>query len=94
MEPQTVLNQWVGLVAAGVAVLLLAGWLAAYVLGREEVRIEVYVDGKGEWRWRAVARNNRVVADSGEGYASRGNVLRAIRAFKAGFATAKVVDVA
>ena len=28
----------------------------------------VYRDGKREWRWRLVAKNGRVIADSGEGY--------------------------
>lgn len=31
-------------------------------------RAEFYRDGSGEWRWRVLAGNNRVVADSGEGY--------------------------
>lgn len=31
-------------------------------------RVRVYRDAKGEWRWQAIARNNEVVADSGEGY--------------------------
>lgn len=35
------------------------------------MKIVVYRDGVGEWRWRIVARNGRVVADSGEGYKRR-----------------------
>jgi uncharacterized protein YegP (UPF0339 family) len=27
-----------------------------------------YQDAKGEWRWRLVAANGRIIADSGEGY--------------------------
>jgi uncharacterized protein YegP (UPF0339 family) len=27
-----------------------------------------YKDAKGEWRWRLVAANGRIIADSGEGY--------------------------
>ena len=34
---------------------------------------EFYQDDSGEWRWRAVAPNGRVVADSGEGYKNRGD---------------------
>jgi hypothetical protein len=30
--------------------------------------IEIYKDRKGEWRWRAKAKNGRIVADSAEGY--------------------------
>ena len=31
---------------------------------------EYYKDAKGEWRWRLVASNGRIIADSGEGYNS------------------------
>lgn len=34
---------------------------------------EFYQDDSGEWRWRAVAPNGRIVADSGEGYKNRGD---------------------
>ena len=33
--------------------------------------VEFYKDAAGEWRWRAKAGNNEVVADSGEGYQNR-----------------------
>lgn len=39
--------------------------------------IEVYEDRRGEWRWRAVARNGKIIADGAEGYASKGNAKRA-----------------
>lgn len=29
---------------------------------------KIYQDEAGEWRWRLVAANNRIIADSGEGY--------------------------
>jgi uncharacterized protein YegP (UPF0339 family) len=35
---------------------------------KRTAKIEMYVDKKGEWRWRFVARNGRIIADSGEGY--------------------------
>jgi uncharacterized protein YegP (UPF0339 family) len=31
-------------------------------------RVRVYRDAKGEYRWQALARNNEIVAASGEGY--------------------------
>lgn len=31
-------------------------------------KIRVYRDRADEWRWRAFARNHKIVADSGEGY--------------------------
>ena len=34
-------------------------------------KFEFYQDTKGEWRWRKVAPNNKVVASSGEGFSSR-----------------------
>jgi uncharacterized protein YegP (UPF0339 family) len=33
--------------------------------------VEMYQDSGGEWRWRVVADNGKVVADSGEGYINR-----------------------
>lgn len=32
------------------------------------MRFEKYVDGQGYWRWRLLASNGRIIADSGEGY--------------------------
>lgn len=32
------------------------------------MRVQVYRDRKGDWRWRVFARNGRIVAVSGEGY--------------------------
>ena len=34
-------------------------------------RVVVYKDQAGEWRWKAIAENGKVVADSGEGYRNR-----------------------
>jgi amphi-Trp domain-containing protein len=42
-------------------------------------RFEVYEDRAEEWRWRLVHWNGNVIADSGEGYASRSNAERAAR---------------
>ncbi|ELY71398.1 amphi-Trp domain-containing protein [Natrinema versiforme] len=42
-------------------------------------RFEVYEDKGGQWRWRLVHWNGNIVADSGEGYASRSNAERAAR---------------
>ena len=38
---------------------------------------KMYRDAKGEHRWRLVASNGRVVADSGEGYKTRTGALHA-----------------
>jgi len=43
------------------------------------MRVDVYIDAAGHYRWRLVARNGRILADSGEGYATRANLMRALR---------------
>ena len=40
-------------------------------------KFEVYRDAASDYRWRLKASNGRIVADSGEGYASRSNARRA-----------------
>lgn len=45
------------------------------------VRFDVY-EAKDGWRWRAIAGNNRIVADSAESYDSNYNVNRALRTFR------------
>lgn len=39
-------------------------------------KIELYKDAAGEWRWRALSGNGRIVAESGEGYKERRKALR------------------
>jgi uncharacterized protein YegP (UPF0339 family) len=46
--------------------------------GESDATIERYEDRAGEWRWRLVHRNGNIIADGSEGYASKGNVTRAI----------------
>lgn len=46
--------------------------------------VVVYKDKAGEWRWRLKARNGKIVADSGEGYASKRNARRAFAAVYTG----------
>ena len=40
---------------------------------------EIYQDRRGDWRWRLYARNGRIVADSGEGYARQSGAIAAMR---------------
>ena len=42
-------------------------------------KLEIYRDGRGEWRWRLRASNGRIVADSGEGYQRRASALHAMQ---------------
>lgn len=41
--------------------------------------LTVYQDKKGAYRWRISHANGNIVADSGEGYATRSNAVRAAR---------------
>ena len=43
---------------------------------------EYYKDAKGEWRWRLVASNGHIIADSGEGYESESECKRDIERVK------------
>lgn len=42
------------------------------------MRIDVYEDKQGQWRWRFVAANGRIIADSAEGYSTESNCRRAV----------------
>lgn len=42
------------------------------------MKIEVYRDSAGEWRWRLKAGNGRIMADGGEGYVDRRGAIRAV----------------
>jgi len=44
----------------------------------QRLTFEAYEDARDEWRWRLVSSRGRIVADSGEGYATRASCLRAI----------------
>lgn len=41
------------------------------------LRFEIYKDRAGLWRWTLIANNGKTIADSGEGYASEYNAVRA-----------------
>ena len=43
----------------------------------------VYKDRAKEWRWRLVAANGRIIADSGEGYTERNDAVEALERVKA-----------
>ncbi|MFC6939012.1 HVO_2922 family protein [Salinirubellus sp. GCM10025818] len=43
---------------------------------------EVFRDNADEWRWRLVASNGNIIADSGEGYQSKQGVERGIESVK------------
>jgi uncharacterized protein len=41
-----------------------------------------YRDASGHWRWRLLARNNHIIATSGEGYWNLSDCLAAIELVK------------
>jgi uncharacterized protein YegP (UPF0339 family) len=51
----------------------------------------VYKDAGGKWRWRLKAANGQIVADSGQGYASKQHCKEGIDLVKSS-ANAPVVD--
>jgi uncharacterized protein YegP (UPF0339 family) len=57
-------------------------WPACVLVGEGEVtevgdRTEVYEDAAGGWRWRRIAANNEIIADSGEAYTRKADAERA-----------------
>ena len=55
----------------------------ADVLAVGNAAFEIYEDAADEWRWRLRHRNGNIIADSGEGYASRSNAVEAVTSVKA-----------
>ena len=53
-------------------------------------RFELYADRAGEWRWRLVHDNGNILADGGEGYASKRNARRGIESVKRNAAGARI----
>jgi uncharacterized protein YegP (UPF0339 family) len=48
-------------------------------MAKGKTGFQVYQDRGKQWRWRVVARNGRLVADSGEGYRRRASALNGAR---------------
>jgi uncharacterized protein YegP (UPF0339 family) len=42
----------------------------------------LYKDTAGQWRWRLYAANNKIIANSGEGYFNKADCLSAIALVK------------
>ncbi len=58
-----------------------------------DATFEIYEDAAGESRWRLRHRNGEIIADSGEGYASKGGAREAVGRIKEYAADADVLDV-
>ena len=46
---------------------------------------ELYRDARLQWRWRYIASNGRIIADSAEGYVNRADAERGIAIMKASY---------
>lgn len=53
---------------------------------------EIYKDDAGEFRWRLQDTNNKIIADSAEGYTRKESVERAIPNVKDAVANAVIND--
>lgn len=53
---------------------------------------ELYEDDAGEHRWRLVHANGNIIADSGEGYASKQKAKQGLRSVKKNAPDAEVVE--
>ncbi|MFC7201904.1 HVO_2922 family protein [Haloferax namakaokahaiae] len=58
-----------------------------------KARFEVYRDAASEYRWRLVHDNGNILADSGEGYASKQKAKQGIQSVKTNAPEALVVEV-
>lgn len=55
-----------------------------------EPRFEVYRDNADKWRWRLIATNGNILADSGQGYRSKQGAKRGLESVKRVAADASV----
>jgi uncharacterized protein len=76
----------------GLATTALCGSVASATQVKEALKFEIYKDAKGEFRWRITAGNNRIIADSGEGYKNKEDCRHGIELIKEGAKGAEVVD--
>jgi len=54
------------------------------------MHFNLYKDHGGEWRWRLIAVNGKIVADSGESYSTKANAEAGIALVQKGAAAAPV----
>ena len=55
-------------------------------------RFELYKDGTGEYRWRFISSNGRILADSGESYKNKADCQSGIDLIKGEAPTARVEE--
>ena len=45
------------------------------------MKFQIFEDVAGEWRWRLITKQGKVLADCGEGYKTKGGCVRALDKF-------------
>jgi len=66
--------------------------VSATYLDLDPVGYELYRDSTSEWRWRLVHKNGNIIADSGEGYASRSAARNGVESVRENIADAEVEE--
>jgi len=54
---------------------------------------ELFEDSANEWRWRLIHENGNIIADSGEGYASKQKAEQGIQSVKDNAGDAEIEEV-
>jgi uncharacterized protein YegP (UPF0339 family) len=55
-------------------------------------KVEFFKDKKGEYRWKLLASNGRIIADSSEGYAAYDGCKKGFESVKAHIQDAEVIE--
>ncbi|WP_435183030.1 HVO_2922 family protein [Halobellus sp. EA9] len=59
---------------------------------RNSAKFELFEDRSGQYRWRLVHSNGNIIADSGEGYATKQKAKQGIESVKQNASDAEVVE--
>ncbi len=54
------------------------------------MKFEIYKDSRGDFRWRFVSSNGKIIADGSEGYSSEANAINGINIIREYAAGAKI----
>jgi len=60
--------------------------------GGSNATFELFEDNEGKWRWRLVHRNGNIIADGGQGYASKQKAKQGLRSVQKNVPGAPVED--
>lgn len=55
-------------------------------------KLKVYRDRKGDWRWRLIATNGRILADCGQGYTRRTDAVNGAYLTEGALQASTVID--